>query len=151
PRLGFRAQPGDIGMVVLVNAAATVAMVASLQRRTAGRAAGRGEAIDRFGQGARHGLQFLEPMAGKQIGVRQAVAFQAALQHLDDPGLFWKIGKHHSRPRASDSALTPASAPIVSPPAECSTTDDCPATNRPSKVRPWKRSTGEYSPPGCAR
>ena len=83
-------------MVVLVDAAAIIAMIAGIERQAVGRAARRGEAIDRFGQRSRHGLQSLQRTAGEHVGVRQAVPLQAALEQLDDPGLLWKIGKHHS-------------------------------------------------------
>jgi hypothetical protein len=83
-------------MDVLLNAAAIVAMIAAIERQTAGGAARWGEAIDCFGQRSRHGLQVLQRTAGEHVGVRQAVPLQAALEQLDDPGLLWKIGEHHS-------------------------------------------------------
>jgi len=81
-------------MVILVDAAAIVAMITGIKRQAVGRAARWGEAVDRLGQRSGHVLQNSQRTAGKHIGVRQAVAFQAALEQLDDPGLIWKIGKH---------------------------------------------------------
>ena len=100
-------------MVVLLDAAAIVTIIAAIQRQAAGRAARGGEAIDRFGQGSGHVLQTRQRTAGKEVGVPQPVPFQAALQQLDDSGLVWKIGKHGLRARLRDQPVTPVPAPMI--------------------------------------
>jgi hypothetical protein len=81
-------------MIGIVDAAATVALVATIQGQSVGGALWGGLAIERFGQCPGHALQFADRIACEQIGMSQPISLQAALEQLGDPGLFCKIRKH---------------------------------------------------------
>jgi len=92
-----------VSVIALLNLPAIQAGIATIYRRSIA-TSDRLEAIQRPGERARDGFQFVELMAGKQVGMRQSPALQGTLQQRHALLLFRQIFESHRAAMVAEPA-----------------------------------------------